>query len=282
MAEMTVISASLEKKKAFPGTRIPPFRNSSPEHMEQQPEPKRPDTQGTFMQLTAHVSPSAARIPRLPSLAPSQELKSLLVARSSMDELLLFALQRAAPSQALMFPVQYHAVGECLAHPHRPCKCVKTRRMAQSQADAWLELGKRFKERYPKATPDTPTGCARPARRSSCFEVRDRTEVAGSPAFTRVSSAPQKSCPVGSPVRRTASTPTPAAAFRPSSAQPAPQQTLLLRQQTLRLRMRELEHARAHRAMEARAMVEARARGKTLPKLAGPRRVRDRVDDASG
>ncbi|KAJ1466658.1 hypothetical protein T484DRAFT_1861063 [Baffinella frigidus] len=164
------------------------------------------------MQHTAHVSPSAARIPRRQSLAPSQERKSLLVARSSMDELLLFAPQRAAPSQALMFPVQYHAVGECLAHPHRPCKCVKTRRMAQSQADAWLELGRRFKGNCPLA-PDTPTGLARLARRSSCFEVHDRTEVADLPALTKLSFTPQKSCPVGSPaaagcgsVRRTVST----------------------------------------------------------------------------
>ncbi|KAJ1466656.1 hypothetical protein T484DRAFT_1987782 [Baffinella frigidus] len=247
------------------------------------PDQERPAIHAASMQHTTHAAHrQAARIPRRQSLAPLQERESLLVARSSMDELLLFAPQRAAPSQALMFPVQYHAVGECLAHPHRPCKCVKTRRMAQSQADAWLELGKRFKERYPKATPDTPTGRARPARRSSCFEVRDRTEVAGPPAFTRVSSVPQKSCPVGSraagPVRRTASTPTPAAAFRPSSAQDSPQQTLLLRQQMLRLRMRELEHAREHRAMEARAdvvlpMMGSRAGGKALPKLAGPRRV---------
>ncbi|KAJ1466194.1 hypothetical protein T484DRAFT_1988477 [Baffinella frigidus] len=230
------------------------------------PDQERPAIHAASMQHTAHAAHrQAARIPRRQSLAPLHERESLLVARSSMDELLLFAPQRAAPSLALLFPVQYHAVGECLAHPHRPCKCVKTRRMAQSQADAWLELGKRFKERCPLPPPDTPTGRARPARRSSCFEVRDRTEVADPPAFTRVS-------------RRTASTPTPAAAFRPSSAQDAPQQTLLLRQQTLRLRMRELEHARAHRAMEARAdvvlpMMGSRAGGKALPKLAGPRRV---------
>ena len=93
------------------------------------------------------------------------------------------------------------------------------------------------------------------------------------PALTRLSSTPQKSCPVSSlaasvhaacgPVRRTASTGTPGPAFRPNSAQAAPPERLSLRLQTVRLRMRELEHAHARRmGMQE----EARAGGKALPK----------------
>jgi len=226
----------------------------------------------------------ATRIPRRQSLPPTQEQHNLLVPRSSKDQLLLFAPQRAALSLALLFPVQYHAVGECLAHPHRPCNCVKTCRMAQSQAHAWNELGRRFKERCPLGgggARGTVTGRSRLARRRSCFEVDDCNALPDPPALTRLFSTPQKSCPVTSlaaaacgPVRRTASTGTPGAVSRSSSAQASPQPTLLLRQQTLRLRMRELEHARAHRIMEARPVI------KGLPKLAGSRR--NHAADASG
>ena len=275
------------------------------------------------MQLIAHVPRRAARIPRRQSQAPPLQMESLVVARSTSDE--IFAPQRAAPSLALMFPVLYHAVGECLAHPHRPCKCVKTRRMAQSQTDAWNELGSRFKEfkRFERtvsaplertvlsprnsvmqracsspgpassglpapqnvsgvSTPatagtSTPTGRAHPARRHSCFAFHVRNAVPDPPALARLSSTRRKSCPVTSlaaaacgPVRRIASTGTPGAVFRPSSAQVAPQPTLILRQQTVRIRMLELEHARAHRIREE------------ATKPAGSRRVQDRAIDATG
>jgi len=282
----------------------------------------------SFMQLIAHAPRRAARIPRRQSQAPSLEMESLIevVPRSSLDE--IFAPPQAAPSLAPMFPVLYHAVGECLAHPHRPCKCVKTSRMAQSQADAWKELGSRFKEhkRFERTVsaplehtvfslrdsvmqracsspgpasscPPTPqhvsgvstptaasmstaTGCPRPARRRSCVEVHGRNAVPDPPALTRLSSTRQKSCPVSSlaaavfhpVVRRTASTGTPGAAFRPSPAQVVPQATLFLRQQTVRIRMLELEHARAHRMS-----IQEEA-----TKPAGSRRVQNRAVDATG
>ncbi|KAJ1492115.1 hypothetical protein T484DRAFT_3024077 [Baffinella frigidus] len=57
---------------------------------------------------------------------------------------------RSAPTPSLRFPVQFYAIGQCLAHPDGEeggrCKCVKTREMAQSQACAWRELGSRFKQ----------------------------------------------------------------------------------------------------------------------------------------
>ena len=129
------------------------------------------------MQLTALTATHAARIPRRQSLVPPLEIEELLVDRSSM------------------FPAKYHAVGECLAHPQRPCKCIKTRGMAQLPADAWHELGRRFKE------------------------TSDRTAAPDQPALARRSSMPKERCPVSSPVaaacgrmRRNASTGTPAAA----------------------------------------------------------------------
>ncbi|KAJ1472886.1 hypothetical protein T484DRAFT_1838543 [Baffinella frigidus] len=246
------------------------------------------------MQLTAHPTHAAhraARIPRRQYLAPSQEVESLLAARSSMDKLLLFAPQRAAPPQVLMFPVQYHAVGECIAHPNGPCKCIKTRPMGRSQADAWKVLGSRHKARCPLAPSDTTPGSSRPSswprstiatrpvRRSSCFEARDRNAVPDPPPLSRLSSTPQEICPIGSrvavacgPVRRTASAGTPGAAFRPSTAQAAVGGQLLLH-------MRALQYAQAHRAMGFQG---AREGGKALPKPPGSRRVLDRAVDASG
>jgi len=167
----------------------------------QRPQQERPATHGALMQVTALTATRATRIPRRQSLAPPFEIEKLLVDRSSI------------------FPAHYHAVGECIAHPQRPCKCIKTRRMAQSQADAWQELGRRFKERCPLPA-DLRSGRSHPARRSSCFEVRDRTVVPDRPALARRSSMPQERCPIGSPVaaacgrmRRNASTGTPGAAF---------------------------------------------------------------------
>jgi hypothetical protein len=175
---------------------------------------------------------------------------------------MLFTPQRTAPPQALMLAVQFHAIGECIAHPHRTCNCIKTRSMSQSPADAWRELGRRYKARC--------RGCAGrdllmdrtlPTRPRS-WPVCDRNTVPDPPALTKLSSTPQKSCPVTSlrsrpvtstapslqaaagPVRRTASTNTPGDASRLSPWQAVPQPTfVLLRQQSLRLRMRELRNA---------------------------------------
>ncbi|KAJ1472887.1 hypothetical protein T484DRAFT_1838552 [Baffinella frigidus] len=172
-----------------------------------------------------HATHRAARIPRRQYLAPSQEVESLLP-RLSKNQLPLFAPQRAAPPQALRFPVQYHAVGQCLAHPHRLCKCIKTRSMGRSQADAWKVLGRRYKARCSLATRDThaPAGRARPTRPNSwpksATAARDRNAVPDPPALARQSSTP---------------------AFRPSTAQPAAGRQYCL------LRMREQDHARAHR-----------------------------------
>ena len=267
--------------------KVPPLSHTAPRakhsHTRSTPSKTHPATHIAFMQLIAHAPRRAARIPRRQSQAPPLQMESLVVARSTLDE--IFAPQRAAPSLALMFPVLYHTVGECLAHPHRPCKCVKTRPMAQSQADAWDELGRRFKEhtrfertvsaplectvlslrnsvvqracpppgpassglrtpQHATAGTSTPTGRSRPARRSSCFEFHGRNAVPDPPALTRLSSTPQKSCPVSS-----------------LAAAACGEPTLLLRQQTVRIRMLELKHARAHRmAIQEEATKSARSR----------------------
>jgi len=52
---------------------------------------------------------------------------------------------RSAPTPSLRFPVQFYAIGQCLAHPDCICKCIKTREMAHSQKYNWHELGNRFK-----------------------------------------------------------------------------------------------------------------------------------------
>jgi len=57
----------------------------------------------------------------------------------------LFVPARSKPNPTHRFPVHYHAIGHCLAHPDRACRCIKTREMAQSQGFAWRELGSRFK-----------------------------------------------------------------------------------------------------------------------------------------
>mmetsp|Transcript_39398 Transcript_39398/g.89809 ORF Transcript_39398/g.89809 Transcript_39398/m.89809 type:complete len:251 (-) Transcript_39398:15-767(-) len=51
----------------------------------------------------------------------------------------------SAPNPTLRFPVQFYAIGQCLAHPDCICKCIKTREMAHSQKYNWHELGNRFK-----------------------------------------------------------------------------------------------------------------------------------------
>jgi len=201
----------------------------------------------------AHAARRAARIPRRKTLAPAKEVEPRKD-KDDLDQLMLFAPQRTAPPLALMLTVQYHAVGECIAHAHRTCNCVKTSSMSQSPADAWREMGRRYKARCRgRAGRDTPTDRSLPARPRS-WPVRERNTVPDPPALTKLSSTTQKSFPVISraaagPVRRTASTNTPGDASRLSSSQAVPQPTFLLRQESLLLRMRELRHAQAHRAM---------------------------------
>jgi hypothetical protein len=75
-----------------------------------------------------------------------------------------------AVSMELMFPLEYHALGDCLAHPNKICNCAKVSRMQNSQSQAWQELGRRFRIRVserPAATEQIRT-----ARRTSCFEFR--------------------------------------------------------------------------------------------------------------
>ena len=183
------------------------------------------------MQLTALTTTHAARIPRRQSLVPPLEIEELLVDRSSM------------------FPAKYHAVGECLAHPQRPCKCIKTLGMAQLPADAWHELGRRFKE------------------------TRDSTAAPDRPALARRSSMPKERGHVASPVaaacgrmRRTASTGTPGAALVCCG-------TAVSWMRDSRL----LDGCPAPaRSSEAKGIHEVRAGGMSLPKPVGFRR---RVDD---
>ncbi|KAJ1474800.1 hypothetical protein T484DRAFT_1751435 [Baffinella frigidus] len=225
---------------------IPVYQISDRTHRHTLP----PHTHGTrrdFMPNTAqpaHAARRAARIPRRQSLAPSEELESLLP-RLSMDQLLILAPQRAAPPQALRFPVQYHAVGECLAHPRRPCRCTKTRSMGQSSAVAWKELGHRYKASR-LTTRDTPAPAdrSRPTRPNSwpksTTAARDRNAVTDPPALARLSSTPQEICPTVLHVSGDLSR-TPGAAFRPNAAQAAAGRQYCL------LRMREQDCARAHR-----------------------------------
>ncbi|KAJ1474455.1 hypothetical protein T484DRAFT_1970537 [Baffinella frigidus] len=57
----------------------------------------------------------------------------------------LFGPTRSSTKPTLRFPVQFYAIGQCLAHPDCICKCIKTREMAHSQKYNWHELGNRFK-----------------------------------------------------------------------------------------------------------------------------------------
>jgi len=203
------------------------------------------------MHLTTHGPRRTAFIPRRQSLALPQEQENMLGACSSMDQLQLFAPKRAEPPLALLFPVLYHAVGECLAHPHLPCKCVKTRPMAQSSRDAWHELGSRFKQ-----TEGFARTIADPLQRAMISLRNSVVHRACSPPGPERSGHPTPPRVSGMSAPTAAGTSTPTGRAHParrSSCLKARDRnaTPNLPALTRRLRMRELE---------------ARAGGKALPK----------------
>ena len=93
--------------------------------------------------ISVHRRASAVLPPRIRSSSPATTQDAFHRRRSTGDELFGPSRTRSAPDD--LFPVQYHALGECLRHPHERCSCVRAQVQANSQSSAWRELGNRFK-----------------------------------------------------------------------------------------------------------------------------------------
>jgi len=93
--------------------------------------------------ISVHRRASAVLPPRIRSSSPATTQDAFHRRRSTRDELFGPSRTRSAPDD--LFSVEYHALGECLRHPHERCSCVRVQVQANSQSSAWRELGNRFK-----------------------------------------------------------------------------------------------------------------------------------------
>ncbi|KAJ1492119.1 hypothetical protein T484DRAFT_1931916 [Baffinella frigidus] len=162
----------------------------------------------------------------------------------------------SAPNPTLRFPVQFYAIGQCLAHPDGEegwrCKCVKARVMTQSQAYAWNELGGRFK--HIVRTVSAPLERTKISRRES-VATEGRACSTPVPAISGPSTPSRRVCGVSAP---TAGTSTPKTLASPGTALPcAPtpkaERSARSKSQTFKLRALSLFYARAAGPQRVRA-----------------------------
>jgi len=168
----------------------------------------------------------------------------------------LFGPTRSSTKPTLRFPVQFYAIGQCLAHPDGEegwrCKCVKARVMTQSQAYAWNELGGRFK--HIVRTVSAPLERTKISRRES-VATEGRACSTPVPAISGPSTPSRRVCGVSAP---TAGTSTPKTLASPGTALPcAPtpkaERSARSKSQTFKLRALSLFYARAAGPQRVRA-----------------------------